>query len=86
MSRKEFNELARLGAKERLEEIRLEKAWILKVFPDLAPAPAVRPSPPVDNKDNPPQPRQRRRRMSAAAREAVSKRMKKYWAAQRKIK
>ena len=78
LSRVELHRLARLGAKSRLEELRQEESAIRRAFPDLfkgrsrqsAGAGAA--------------PRRRRNGMSAAARKAVSERMKKYWAARRK--
>jgi hypothetical protein len=82
LTREELQRLARLGAKSRLEELRKEESAIRRAFPDLfggrkrqAPSSEARPA--------------RRRRgkgMSAAARKAVSARMKKYWAARRKEK
>jgi len=77
LSRSELQQLARLGAKSRLEELRREEAAIRRAFPDLfrgggrAAGGAAR---------------RRRRSMSAAARRAVSERMKKYWAGRRKNK
>lgn len=89
----ELKRLARLGAEARLEELQQEAAAIRAAFPDLfgaargarrgrksrataapgAPAKAGRKT-------------RRRSKMSAAARKAVSERMRKYWAAQRKAK
>jgi hypothetical protein len=80
LSRDVLQQLARLGAKARLAELRSEEAAIRRAFPDLfgrgrqsSEGGAVRG-------------RRRRRGMSAAARKAVSARMKKYWAARRKAK
>ena len=82
LSRDELQRLARLGAKSRLEELKTEEAAIRRAFPDLfgrgrgrqaaasSVAGGVR----------------RRRGMSAAARKAVSIRMRKYWADRRKAK
>ena len=78
----QLRRLARLGAIARLEQIRQEEAAIRAEFPDLfggrrggrrgsanvTRSAAVR----------------RRRPMSAAARKAVSERMRKYWAERRK--
>jgi hypothetical protein len=83
LSRDELQRLARLGAKARLEELQREELAIRQAFPDLfgrgrgrkAAAPAAA-SPKV----------RRRRGMNAAARKAVSVRMKKYWADRRKAK
>jgi hypothetical protein len=82
LSRDELQRLARLGAKSRLEELQREEAAIRGAFPDLfgrgrgrqAAAPAAAGG------------RRRRRGMSAAARKAVSIRMRKYWADRRKAK
>ena len=81
LTREELRRLARLGAKSRLEELQREEAAIRRAFPDLfggrgrqSPGAARGPA------------RRRRKGMSAAARKAVSERMKKYWAARRKNK
>ena len=75
LSPRELKRLARVGAQARLAELARERAAMLRMFPDLGRASAgataaARP--------------RRRRGMSAAARKAVSARMKKYWAEQRK--
>jgi hypothetical protein len=77
LNREDLHRLARLGAKARLEELHRETTAIRQAFPDLfgkrrtgAATEAAR----------------RRRGMSAAARKAVSERMKKYWAGRRKAK
>lgn len=78
LGRQEMYRLARLGAESRLAALELERAGILRSFPDLAGArggSGVRAS----GGQAP-----RRNRMSAAARKAVSVRMKKYWANRRK--
>ena len=81
LSREDVQRLARIGAKVRLEELRNEVAAIRRAFPDLVGglsghqatgSRVVRSS------------KRRRNPMSAAARLAVSKRMKRYWAARRK--
>jgi hypothetical protein len=82
LSRQELRQLARLGAKARLEELRQEEAAIRRAFPDLFGARAGRQS----SADSGTGGRRRRRGMSAAARKAVSERMTRYWAEQRKIK
>ena len=82
LSRDELQRLARLGAKSRLEELQREETAIRRAFPDLfgrgrgrrAAAPVAAGGP------------RRRRAMSAAARKAVSIRMRKYWADRRKAK
>jgi hypothetical protein len=80
LTRVELQRLVRLGAKARLEELRLEEAAIRKAFPDLVGARARQTA------GEGATPKRRRRGMSAAARKAVSARMKKYWAARRKAK
>jgi hypothetical protein len=75
LNQEQLRRLARLGAKARLEEIRQEEAAIRAAFPDLfggRSATGVK--------------RRRRRTMSAAARKAVSERMRRYWADRRKAK
>ena len=79
LTRAGLRELARVGAKARLEELRQEEAAIRKAFPDLfsgrgRQGTAATAAP------------KRRSNMSAAARKAVSARMKKYWAARRSAK
>jgi hypothetical protein len=66
-------ELARKGAEHRYRELKAELAELVKAFPRLEFGSAVSPSVPR-------YPVRKRRRMSAAARKAVSRRMKKYWA------
>ena len=85
LNREQLRRLARLGAIARLAQLREEEAAIRAEFPELfgraqravgkaeASAPAAVPS-------------RRRPRMSAAARKAVSERMRKYWAERRKAK
>jgi hypothetical protein len=81
LSQEQLRGLARLGAAARLEQLREEEAAIKSAFPDLfgrgrraqvrnGQAPGAK----------------RRRGMSAAARKAVSERMRKYWAERRKSK
>ena len=78
LSRSELQRLARLGAKARLEELREEEAAIRRAFPDLVRGRQAAPGGRASGKTR------RRRGMSAAARKAVSERMKKYWASRRK--
>jgi hypothetical protein len=70
--------LARLGAEQRILQLRAEAEDIYLHFPDLRSgsktAPTNGAAAPI---------RRRRRGMSAAQRKAVSARMKKYWAARR---
>jgi hypothetical protein len=86
LNQEQLRRLARLGAVARLEQLRQEETAIRAEFPELfgrgrqrqrnnATAPAASPAG-----------RRRRRKMSAAARKAVSERMRKYWAERRKAK
>jgi hypothetical protein len=77
LTRDELQRLARLGAKSRLDELRREEAAIRRAFPDLFGGRGGQ----VARTG-----RRRRSNMSAAARKAVSERMKKYWADRRKKK
>jgi len=88
LSRDEMQRLARLGAKARLEELRQEESAIRQAFPDLFGGGRRRQAAiAAANTDGAGRRRRRRRRgMSAAARKAVSERMKRYWADQRKAK
>ena len=79
LSRDVLQQLARLGAKARLAELRSEEAAIRHAFPDLFGRGR-------QSTDGGATRGRRRRGMSAAARKAVSARMKKYWAARRKAK
>jgi hypothetical protein len=78
LSRDELQRLARLGARSRLEEIRREEAAIRRTFPDLFGRGRGRQAGVA--------PGRRRRGMSAAARKAVSIRMRRYWAKRRQEK
>jgi hypothetical protein len=79
LSGQRLRELARTGAEVTLKRLRAEMIAIERTFPELA-LPmrrrAIRRS--VAHATN------RTRRMSAAARKAVSQRMKRYWAERRK--
>ena len=84
LTREELHRLARLGAKSRLEELRREESAIRRAFPDLF---GGRQRQPASSGGRPARRRRRKGKgMSAAARKAVSDRMKKYWAARRKEK
>jgi hypothetical protein len=85
LDRKELHRLARLGAEARLIALEQERADILRSFPDLGSASKASTR---AGRGRAAAPRRRRRqsRMSAAARKAVSVRMKKYWADRRKGK
>ncbi len=102
LSREELRHLARLGAQQRIEELRREEAAIRAAFPDLdgaASTPRGASAPRGKRKRRsgrktaagasqaaPPAKRAARYKMSAAQKRAVSERMKKYWAARRKAK
>jgi len=81
LSQEQLRRLAQLGAAARLEQLRQEEAAIKSAFPDLFGRGRREP---VGNGQAPG--RKRRRGMSAAARKAVSERMRKYWAERRKAK
>ncbi|MGE0041991.1 MAG: hypothetical protein AB7H88_08710 [Vicinamibacterales bacterium] len=80
--------LARLGAMKRLEEIRKEEASIRATFPELFNKATAAVPVKAEGTADAPVARKRRRapKLSAAARKAVSERMKKYWAERRKAK
>jgi hypothetical protein len=78
LTRVELKRLASLGAKARLEELREEEAAIRKAFPDLFSGRSASTAAASGKKG-----KKRGGNMSAAARKAVSLRMKKYWAARR---
>jgi hypothetical protein len=84
LTREEMQRLARLGAKARLEELRQEESAIRSAFPDLFRGRGRKAS--AHDMGAPATRKRRRSNMSAAARKAVSERMKKYWAARRKEK
>jgi hypothetical protein len=80
-------ELARKGAETRLQELRAEIAALIKDFPHLAEQAGTAIGTAVGRTEAEVRRRVRRgRTMSAAARKAVSARMKKYWAARRRAK
>jgi hypothetical protein len=81
MDRKEMVRLARLGAMARLQALEQERTQILASFPELKNASVGKAAGAAGAARAP-----RRRGMSAAARKAVSARMKKYWAERRKAK
>ena len=80
LNQEQLRRLARLGAMARLEQLRQEEAAIRGEFPELF-GRGRRPG-----AGDGPVTRGRRRAMSAAARRAVSVRMRKYWAERRKAK
>ena len=73
--------MARQGAEEALKRLRAEIIAIERTFPELA-LPRRRRAVRQAVKET----RTRTRTMSAAAKKAVSERMKKYWAERRKAK
>ncbi|HVL69393.1 MAG TPA: hypothetical protein VM364_19200 [Vicinamibacterales bacterium] len=79
LSVERLRELARTGAEVTLKRLRAEIIAIERTFPELALSTRRRATPrAVKHAAN------RTRRMSAAARKAVSQRMKRYWAERRK--
>jgi hypothetical protein len=81
LSADKLRELARAGAEATLKNLRAEIVAIERTFPELKLArtrQAVR--------QTVKQAARRTRRMSAAARKAVSQRMKRYWAERRNAK
>ena len=76
-----IRELARTGAETALKQLRAEIIAIERTFPELA-LPATRRA----IRQTVQKARKRGRTMSAAARKAVSARMKRYWAERRKAK
>ena len=80
-------DLARRGAEQRIKELQAEIAALRRDFPRLAGrAGAVLGTTVGRTEAGVKRTVRRGRRMSAAARKAVSERMKKYWAARRKAK
>ena len=75
-------ELARKGASHRYQELKSELAALVKAFPHLEFGSAVSPGVPRQVY----RPTRTRKPMSAAAKVAVSRRMKAYWAKRRKEK
>ena len=81
LSVERLRDLARAGAELTLNRLRGEIAAIGRAFPELAtPTGRRRTAQAVRTKTK------RASRMSAAARKAVSERMKRYWADRRKLK
>ena len=77
----QLREMAKQGAEEALKRLRAEIVAIERTFPELALARRRRAMRQTLKATAP-----RARKMSAAARKAVSERMKKYWAERRKAK
>jgi hypothetical protein len=76
-----LKELARAGAEQVLKQLRAEIIAIERTFPELEISKRRRALRRSVNEAT-----RRTRRMSAAARKAVSERMKRYWAERRKAK
>lgn len=83
----ELRRLAQIGARARLLELDQERAHLLREFPGLrrvsAAANIKEDRAGTELPPREPVKRRRRRGMSAAARKAVSTRMKAYWASRR---
>ena len=79
LTSEKMREYARAGAQVTLERLRAEIAEIERLFPELRGATSRG----AAGQARTP-PGRRRPRMSAAARRAVSERMKRYWAKRRK--
>lgn len=78
LNTEQLRRLARLGAMARLDQLRQEEAAIRAEFPELfGRGAAARKATGAGGR------RRRRGNMSAAARKAVSERMRKYWAERR---
>jgi hypothetical protein len=84
LNREQLRQLARLGARARLEQLRQEEAGIRAEFPELfrtnGKAAANRRQAAANGASS------SRPRMTAANRKAVSERMRRYWAERRKAK
>ena len=79
LSAERLKELARAGADQAIKQLRAEMVAIERTFPELRLSKGRRVLRRSIN-----QAARRTRRMSAAARKAVSDRMKRYWAERRK--
>ena len=86
LGRKQIQHYARLGAEARLAALELEREAILRSFPDLARRRNARGAAAGTESGGGGRRGRRKSHMSAAARKAVSVRMKKYWASRRKAK
>lgn len=90
LSRQEVKRFALIGAQARLAELREEIASLVRAFPELARSNgAARAAAASSDVAAAPVKKAGRRRnfnMSAEQKQAVSERMKKYWAARRKEK
>ena len=86
LSQEQLRRLARLGAMGRLEQLHQEEAAIRAEFPELFRRGRKNADGNGAGSGQASGARRRRRRMPAAARKAVSERMRKYWAERRKTK
>jgi hypothetical protein len=82
LNTEQLRRLARLGAMARLDQLRQEEAAIRAEFPELFGRGARAGAKAGGGRKR----KRRRANMSAAARKAVSERMRKYWADRRKAK
>lgn len=83
LNSQELRRLAQIGAQARLAELDRERENLLRVFPGLRQASAEQDGAARRTEDSRPPARPKRSAMSAAARKAVSARMKQYWANRR---
>ncbi len=81
MEKAQLRQLAERGAVARLEELTIERALIIKEFPGIVTATERERPTNVVNIE-----RRGRRKMTAAQREAVGRRMRRYWASRRREK
>lgn len=86
LNQEQLRRLARLGAMARLEQLRQEEAAIRAEFPELFGRGARGAAGAGGGARKQKRKRRRGGNMSAAARKAVSERMRKYWAERRKAK
>jgi hypothetical protein len=81
LSAQRLRKLARAGAEQAVKQLRAEIIAIERTFPELKLPQARRAM-----RESVTEATRRTRRMSAAARKAVSARMKRYWAERRKAR
>lgn len=86
LNKEQLRRLARLGAVARLEQLRQEESAIRAEFPELFGRGRQRQRSNATASAASPARARRRPKMSAAARKAVSERMRRYWAERRKEK
>jgi hypothetical protein len=86
MPKFDLHAFARAGAAARINEIHAEIASIAKIFPHLEFGSAVSPGMPDRADAKSPTRTKKKPTWTAAARKAVSARMKRYWAQRRKAK